>query len=63
MQDKIASVWVRPGNNLTGVAVQFATQDRENAVQVSKCIAVFAMRNVLFHTKFSKAAILCYAKF
>ena len=36
------------GNNLTGVAVQFATQDRENAIQVSKCIAVFAMRNAIY---------------
>ncbi len=51
------------GNNLTGVAVQFATQDRENAVQVSKCIADSAMRKAIFHTKFSKMAIFCYAKF
>ncbi len=28
-----------PGNNLTGVAVQFATQDQQNAMQVQKCIA------------------------
>ncbi len=28
-------------NNLTGVAVQFATQGKQNATQVQKCIAVF----------------------
>ncbi len=56
-------IWPWAGNNLTGVAVQFAIQDRENAIQVSKYIAVFAMRNAIFHTKFSKMAIFCYAKF
>ena len=30
-----------PGNNLTGIAVQFATQDQKNATQVQKCIAIF----------------------
>ncbi len=33
----------QPGNNLTGVVVQFATQDQQNATHVQKCIAVFAM--------------------
>ncbi len=32
------------GNNLTGVAVQFAPQDQQNATQVQKCIAVFTIK-------------------
>ena len=32
------------GNNLTGVAVQFATQDQENAIQFQKCIAVLTLK-------------------
>ncbi len=31
-------------HNLTGVAVQFATQDRQNATQVQKCIAVLTIK-------------------
>ena len=31
-------------NNLTGVAVQFATQDRKNPTQVQKCIAIFNIK-------------------
>ena len=32
------------GNNLTGVAVQFATQDQKNTTQVQKCIAIFNIK-------------------
>ncbi len=34
----------RAGTNLNGVAVQFATQDQQNATQVQKCIAVFTIK-------------------
>ncbi len=33
-----------PGNNLTGVAVQFTTQDQKNATPVQKCIAIFNIK-------------------
>ncbi len=46
------------GNNLTGVAVQFATQDQKNATQVLKRIAIFIIKlcyyAVLFITISSK---------
>ena len=32
------------GNNLTGVAVQFATQDQQNATHVQICTAVFTIK-------------------
>ncbi len=32
------------GNNLTGVAVQFATQDQKNATSVQKCTAIFNIK-------------------
>ena len=35
---------VLPGNDLTGVAVQFATRDQKNATQVQKCIAIFNIK-------------------
>ncbi len=45
------------GNNLSGVAVQIATQDQKNATPVQKCIAVF------FIPISSKLELFCYAKF
>ncbi len=39
-----ATQLLQAGNNLTGVAVQFATQDQQNAAQVQKCIAVFTIK-------------------
>ncbi len=54
---------VSSGNNLTGVAKQFTTQVRKKATQAPKCIAVFAMKNAIFYTKFFKIALFCYAKF
>ena len=50
------------GNNLNGVA-DFATQYQENPTQVPQSIAVFAMINAIFCTKFFKTALLCYANF
>ncbi len=32
------------GNNLTGVAVQFAEQNRKNATQAQRCIAIFNIK-------------------
>ena len=32
------------GNNLTGVAVQFATEDQKNAKQLQRCIAIFNIK-------------------
>ena len=32
------------GNNLTGIAVQFATQDQKNATPVQKCMAIFNIK-------------------
>ncbi len=40
--------WDHAGNNLTGIAVQFATQAQKNATQVKKCIAI------LWHEKLVK---------
>ncbi len=55
---------IEAGNNLTGVAEQFTTQDQENATQVKTCIAVFfAMKDSIFYTKFFKIALFCYTKF
>ncbi len=56
----IKTTCVHTGNNLTGVAVQFATQDQQNATQVQKCIALFTIAypiTIIFETKFFKAAI------
>ena len=33
-----------PGNNLTGVAVQFATQNQINATQVQQLMAIFNIK-------------------
>ncbi len=47
MQDCIchAGFFSEAGNNLTGVAVQFATQDdQKNGTQVQKCIAIFNIK-------------------
>ncbi len=33
--------WLQAGHNLTGAAVQFATQDQINATQVQRCISNF----------------------
>ncbi len=56
-----------PGNNLTGVAVQFAAQDQKNATPVQKCIAIFNIKIcyyiVLFIPISSKLDFFCYAKF
>ncbi len=38
------AVCLCPGNNLTGVAAQFATQDQINATQVEQCIAIFNIK-------------------
>ena len=35
---------MQSGNNLTGIAVQFATQDQKNATQVQKRIAIFNIK-------------------
>ena len=34
----------KSGNILTGVAVQFATQDQKNAKQLQRCIAIFNIK-------------------
>ncbi len=59
-----------PQNNLTGVAVQFATQDQINATKVQKYIAIFNIKICYyhdyvgtFHTNYFKAGIFCYTKF
>ena len=39
------------GNNLTGVAVQFATQDQINATQVQQCIAIFNIK-ICYYAKY-----------
>ena len=51
-------------NSLTGVAEQFATQDQENTtIQVLKRIAVFAMKNAIFHSEFFKITLFCCINF